>query len=131
MPLNSDLNDVHPTQTTAFSNSSNGRRKIISSQSFALVLAILFAIATAATISAWSMDAVSSRSNLVGRLHLPHEQIARLQDKGLSVDQALHSLDGLVQSQSIMLATNHMFLVLGAVVGLTAVGIWLMPRPVS
>jgi hypothetical protein len=31
----------------------------------------------------------------------------------------------------MMLATNHMFLLLGGVVAMTAVGIWLMPRPVS
>jgi len=30
-----------------------------------------------------------------------------------------------------MLATNHMFLLLGLVVALTAVGIWLMPRSVA
>lgn len=89
------------------------------------------AIATAATISAWSTNAITSRSNLVGRLNLAHDQMARLQDRGLSADQALHTLDGLVQGQSVMLATNHMFLLLGAVVGLTAVGIWLMPRPAS
>jgi DHA2 family multidrug resistance protein len=89
------------------------------------------AIATAATISAWSSDVVTSRSNLVGRLHFSQDLLGRLQDKGLGVDQALHTLDGLVQSQSIMLATNHIFLVLGAVVALTAAGIWLMPRPVD
>jgi len=89
------------------------------------------AIATAATVSAWSTDAVTSRSNLVGRLHLPQDLMARLQDRGLDADQALHSLDGLVQSQSIMLATNHIFLLLAGVVALTAVGVWLMPRPVD
>jgi hypothetical protein len=52
-----------------------------------------------------------------------------LGDKGLPAGQALGSLDRLVQDQSIMLATNHMFLLLGAVVGLTAIGIWLMPKP--
>ncbi|HEX4634962.1 MAG TPA: DHA2 family efflux MFS transporter permease subunit [Rhizomicrobium sp.] len=89
------------------------------------------AIATAVTISVWSTDTVTTRSNLVGRLHLSHDLMARLQDNGLDVDQALHSLDVLVQSQSIMLATNHMFLLLGTAVALTAAGIWLMPRPAT
>lgn len=88
------------------------------------------AIATAVTLSAWSTDAVISRSNLVGRLNLSHDLMGRL-DGGLGLDQALHSLDGLVQSQSIMLATNHMFLLLGTVVALTAAAIWLMPRPTT
>jgi DHA2 family multidrug resistance protein len=88
------------------------------------------AIATAVTLSAWSTDAVISRSNLVGRLNLSHDLMGRL-DGGLGLDQALHSLDELVQSQSIMLATNHMFLLLGTVVALTAAAIWLMPRPAT
>ena len=51
-----------------------------------------------------------------------------LQDQGLSPDQALQSLDGAVQSQSLMLATNHMAVLLAFVLALTALGIWLMPK---
>ena len=113
------MTSVSPRETAAASGLINFLRTIAG------------AIATAATISAWSTDAVTSRSNLVGRLNLSHDLMARLEDQGLGADQALHSLDGLVQSQSIMLATNHMFLLLGSVVALTAAGIWLMPRPVT
>jgi MFS transporter, DHA2 family, multidrug resistance protein len=88
------------------------------------------AIATAAVISAWSSYATTSRSNLVGTLRHSQDFLEKLGDRGLPANQALSSLDGLVQAQSIMLATNHMFLLLGAVVGLTAIGIWLMPKPV-
>jgi DHA2 family multidrug resistance protein len=111
------MTSVDPGETAAASGMINFLRTIAG------------AIATAAAISAWSMDTVTSRSNLVGRLHPSDDLMARLQDKGLGSDQALHALDGLVQSQSIMLATNHTFLLLGAVMTLTAVGIWLMPRP--
>jgi len=113
------MTSVSPQETAAASGLINFLRTIAG------------AIATAATISAWSTDAVTSRSHLVGRLNFPHDLMTRLEDRGMGIDQALHSLDGLVQSQSIMLATNHMFLLLGAVVGLTAVGIWLMPRPAN
>jgi hypothetical protein len=37
-------------------------------------------------------------------------------------------LDGAVQSQSLMLATNHMAVLLALVLALTALGIWLMPK---
>ena len=87
------------------------------------------AIATAAVISAWSSYATTSRSGLVGTLRHSRDFLEGLGDKGLPAGQALGSLDRLVQDQSVMLATNHMFLILGAVVGLTAIGIWLMPRP--
>jgi DHA2 family multidrug resistance protein len=89
------------------------------------------AIATAVVISAWSSAAVSSRSNLVGTLNGSDPFLADLGDKGLAPDQALGSLDALVQNQSVMLATNHMYVVLGAIVAMTAVGIWLMPKSVS
>jgi len=111
------MTSVDPSETAAASGLINFLRTISG------------AIATAATISAWSTEAITSRSNLVGRLHLSHDLLARLQDKGMGAAQALHALDGLVQSQSIMLATNHIFLLLGAVVALTAAGVWLMPRP--
>jgi DHA2 family multidrug resistance protein len=111
------MTSVDPSETAAASGLINFLRTIAG------------AIATAATISAWSTDAIISRSNLVGRLHLSHDLMARLQDKGMGATQALHALDGLVQSQSIMLATNHIFLLLGAVVAVTAAGVWLMPRP--
>jgi DHA2 family multidrug resistance protein len=113
------MTSVSPKETAAASGLINFLRTIAG------------AVATAVTISAWSTDAVTSRSHLVGRLNFPHDLMTRLEDRGLGANQALHSLDGLVQSQSIMLATNHMFQLLGAVVALTAVGIWLMPKPAN
>jgi DHA2 family multidrug resistance protein len=110
------MTSVRPWETAAASGLINFLRTISG------------AIATAAVISAWSSQAVSSRSNLVSRLHHPQEFVAGLGDKGLPPNQALGSLDALVESQSLMLATNHMFLLLGGVVALMAVGIWLMPR---
>ena len=89
------------------------------------------AIATAAVVSAWSSSATTSRSNLVDTLRNSQDFLEKLGDKGLPHPQALGSLDRLVQDQSVMLATNHMFLILGAVIGLTAIGIWLMPRSQS
>ena len=87
------------------------------------------AIATAAVVSAWSSNAAASRSDLVSSLTRSKDFLSRLGEHGMTANQALGSLDGLVQNQSIMLATNHMFLLLGSVVALTAVGIWLMPAP--
>ena len=110
------MTSVRPWETAAASGLINFLRTIAG------------AIATAAVISAWSSETISSRSNLVSRLHHPQEFVAGLADKGLPSNRALGSLDALVESQSLMLATNHMFLLLGGVVALMAVGIWLMPR---
>jgi DHA2 family multidrug resistance protein len=113
------MTSVSPQETAAASGLINFLRTIAG------------AIATAVTISAWSTEAVISRSHLVGRLNASQDLMTRLEERGLGANQALQSLDGLVQSQSIMLATNHLFLVLGAVLALTAAGVWLMPRPAN
>ncbi|HET7085347.1 MAG TPA: DHA2 family efflux MFS transporter permease subunit [Rhizomicrobium sp.] len=110
------MTSVSPQETAAASGLINFLRTIAG------------AIATAAVISAWSSDAIASRSDLVGRLSHSQEFLAGLGEKGLPPGQALRSLDGLVEGQSLMLATNHMFLLLGLVVAMTAGGIWLMPR---
>jgi DHA2 family multidrug resistance protein len=89
------------------------------------------AVATAVVISAWSSNAIVSRSEVVNSLTRSQDFLANLGEHGLNPNQALGALDGLVQNQSIMLATNHMFLLLGSVVALTAVGIWLMPKPAA
>jgi DHA2 family multidrug resistance protein len=86
------------------------------------------AIATAMLVSAWSSDTDATRFALAGRLQRPDALLATLQDSGLSNDQALQSLAGMVESQSLMIATNHMAALLAGVLALTAAGIWLMPR---
>jgi len=89
------------------------------------------AFATAIVTASWSSAATTSRSDLVGILNRPENVLSQMQASGLTPDQSLYSLDNLVQGQSVMLATNHMFLIVGLVVAATAVGIWLMPKPVG
>lgn len=110
------MTSVKPEETAAASGLINFLRTIAG------------AVATAAVVSAWSSSATTLRSDLVGSLRHSRDFLEKLGDKGLGQPQALGSLDRMVQDQSVMLATNHMFLLLGAVVGLTAIGIWLMPR---
>ena len=86
------------------------------------------AVATAMVISAWNTDQAATRFTLAGRLQNTDGLLQTLQDQGQSADQALSSLDGMLQSQSLMLATNHMAVLLAGVLALTALGIWLMPR---
>jgi DHA2 family multidrug resistance protein len=52
-----------------------------------------------------------------------------MQASGMTPAASLYSFDNMVQNQSVMLATNHLFLIVGSIVAVTAVGIWLMPKP--
>ena len=87
------------------------------------------AFATAIVTSAWQDNARASRSDLVANLHGAGDVLAKLKGIGMSGAQALGKLDGMVDSQSVMLSTNHVFFAVGLIVLVTAVGVWLMPRP--
>jgi len=55
--------------------------------------------------------------------------LAKIRATGMSAQQALQSLNNMVETQSVMLATNHIFQFVGAILLMTAAGIWLMPKP--
>ncbi len=67
------------------------------------------------------------------RLRRPLEQRRRgyQPDAGLGMShgQALGFLDNLVQSQSVMLSTNHIFMAIGLLMALSVLAIWLAPKP--
>ncbi|HEY2444975.1 MAG TPA: DHA2 family efflux MFS transporter permease subunit [Rhizomicrobium sp.] len=87
------------------------------------------AFATAIVTSTWQDAARSTRSTLAGRLNGTGAVLEKLHDIGLSGQQALNRLDAMVDSQSVMLATNHVFFAVGAIVLFTALAVWLMPKP--
>ncbi len=87
------------------------------------------AIATAIITFGWHRSTTHDRVELVGSLYDPQGAIDKLKTTGQTAQQALRSLDDIVQSQSVMLATNHIFLIVGAILIATAAGVWLMPKP--
>jgi MFS transporter, DHA2 family, multidrug resistance protein len=87
------------------------------------------AFATAIITFAWHDNAIGSRVDLAGKINDPQGILQKFRDMGQSAQQALQSLDNLVQSQSVMLATNRIFLFVGAILVATAAGVWLMPKP--
>lgn len=87
------------------------------------------AFATAIVTTFWSEGATRDRVQLVGAINHPDQVLSRLGGTPGHMGPALQTLDNIVQSQSVMLATNRMFLVLGIVVALIALGVWLFPKP--
>jgi len=87
------------------------------------------AFATAIITFAWHNSATGSRVDLSGVLNDPQGVLAKIRATGQSAQQAVQSLDNMVQTQSVMLATNHIFQFVGVIVLVTAAGIWLMPKP--
>ena len=84
-----------------------------------------FAASIATTL--WDSNATRARSNLSGLLNGPQEFIAGLADRGMTQDQGLNQLDALVQGQSVMLATDQIFMATAVLFVLAAGLIWLAP----
>jgi DHA2 family multidrug resistance protein len=87
------------------------------------------AFATSVTTTAWANSATVARTAFVGRLNNADGVIDQMQSAGMSHGQALGSLDNLVQSQAVMVSTNHVFLAISVLMALSVVAIWFGPRP--
>ena len=84
--------------------------------------------AAAIVMSAWSDGTTTSRVDLIDRIHDQSAVLARLAG-GLHDQMAARRVfDGLVESQSVMLSTNHMFQYIGVIIAAVAMGVWLLPR---
>lgn len=83
------------------------------------------AFATSLTTTAWDDQAAIFRSDLAGNVELPADLAALSPDP----EMAIQALDMSVQSQTIMLATNKVFLVMAFMFIFAALAIWLAPKP--
>ena len=87
------------------------------------------AFGTAIITAAWSSKTEATRVDLVSRLNQADHVVGQMQGAGLTPGQAVLSLDQMVQSQAVMIATNQLFLIVGVVLATTAAAVWLMPKP--
>ena len=95
-------------------------------QNFLRTTAAAFAASLMTT--GWDNAATVKRSNLAGALNDPQGVISTLTTQGFSPDQAVRQLDGMAQQQSVMLATNQMFLTACFILVAAAALIWLAPK---
>ena len=87
------------------------------------------AFATSIMTTAWDNTATAKRDVLSGALPDPQRTLDTMTAQGLSPGQALRQLEGLVQTQAVMLSTNDMFLATAVIFALAASIIWLAPKP--
>jgi DHA2 family multidrug resistance protein len=92
---------------------------------FLRTLAIAFAIALVTT--RWHDAAIVNRNGIVERLN-GARSVAEIGATGLPADQALWTLDRIVQSQAVMMATNDAYRIMAAVVAAISLGIWIAPK---
>jgi len=87
------------------------------------------AFATSITTTAWANSATVARTAFVGRLNDADGVVNQLQASGMGHNQALGMIDNLVQSQAVMLSTNHVFLAVSVLMVVSVSAIWLAPKP--
>jgi DHA2 family multidrug resistance protein len=87
------------------------------------------AFAVSITTTAWENTATVNRTDLAGGLNDPAATVSSLAAHGMSAGQATGQLDLLVQSQAVMVATDHIFLLSGLMFLVGAAAVWLAPKP--
>jgi DHA2 family multidrug resistance protein len=88
------------------------------------------AITTSLVTTAWDDKATYAHAELSGLTDRNGETMQVLTGSGFSHDAAIGQINNMVQSQSVMIATNQLMFMVALAFLLAAFAIWLAPRPV-
>lgn len=87
------------------------------------------AITTSLVTTAWEDKTTYAHAELAGLADHNGDVVRTLSASGMSHDAAINQLNGMVQSQSVMIATNQLMFVVAIAFAIAACAIWLAPRP--
>lgn len=87
------------------------------------------AIATAIVVSVWETAIKTSKATLAGTLHNGQDMLLALQQSGFAENKARSLFDMAVLQQAAQIGTNEAFLEIGIVLLVTAVAVWIAPKP--
>ncbi len=87
------------------------------------------AFGTSIATAAWEDAAARNHDTLSNHLQNTAAVLNQMTATGLSPGQALMQLEGMVQGQAVMLATNRIFWLIAAAMFIAAASIWFAPRP--
>jgi DHA2 family multidrug resistance protein len=111
------LASVLPQETASAAGLSNFLRTLSAAFSAAIITTL------------WDNGATRNHVSMAGALNDPTGLKSTLAHAGLSPAQALAQIEGLTQSQAVMLATDQMFLIMTVAFLLAAAVVWLAPKP--
>jgi len=111
------LSSVLPQETASAAGLSNFLRTLSAAFSAAIVTTM------------WDNASTRNHSNMAGALNNPAAVQTTMVHAGMTPAQALSQLDGVTQSQAVMLATDQMFLILALAFVVAACAVWLAPKP--
>ena len=87
------------------------------------------AFATSLVTTVWDDQITRNHAELVGLSDADQAVRGLLESSGMAPDAVLQSIDRLVNSQAVMLATNQMMTMVGLAFLIAASAIWLAPKP--
>src|SRR5262249_54218118 len=87
------------------------------------------AITTSLVTTAWDDKTTVAHAELAGLADRNGDVVRTLSASGMTQDAAVNQLNGMVQSQSVMIATNQLMFVVAMAFVVAALVIWLAPRP--
>ena len=87
------------------------------------------AMATSLVNTAWEDETTTKHAELVGLADADGSLAQQLAASGMSPDGVNTTIDHLLTSQSVMLATNRIMILIGIAFIVAAFAIWLAPRP--
>ena len=87
------------------------------------------AFATSMVQTGWSNAARQNQTELAGAMRNGQETLNAMVAQGTPHDTAVTLLSGMVESQSVTLATLNMFAAIAICLGVAAGIIWLSPKP--
>ncbi|MCW5296626.1 DHA2 family efflux MFS transporter permease subunit [Herbaspirillum lusitanum] len=87
------------------------------------------AIATSLVNTSWENKSIYYHAELAGMVDQFGDVSNALTQAGMSLDQARANMEQMLQSQSIMLSTNHIFMMAAISFGLAAAAVWFAPKP--
>lgn len=111
------LSSVDPEETASAAGLMNFARTLSGAFSASIIM------------TAWENTANARHAEIAGRIDPLGETSRALSAAGFSPEQVVAQMDAILQSQSIMLSTNHIFQISALVLMLAAAAIWLAPKP--
>ncbi len=87
------------------------------------------AVTTSLVSTMWDNRITTAHAELSGLTDRSGETLKTLTSSGFSFDSALARLDAMVQSQSVMIATNQLMFVVAVAFFIAASAVWLAPKP--
>lgn len=87
------------------------------------------AFATSMINTSWEHESRYVHAELAGLTDKAGVATQAMQNAGMSAAQTRSALDGMLQGQSVMVATNQLFLVIAVIFAVAACMIWMAPKP--